>query len=470
MTTAFGPRARQALTALRQGGGLLDENAAVCRVDGAILDGPGSLAELRALGEAAAAEGFGRLELFGGIQGRIDLETCDVDSLDGEQLSVRLTKPDVGEWCYFLTEDGFAKALEDDIFTAEPRAVWIAASFTGFASAGLTVVPWGGERRPVVPDPLPEQPRKLVRDLTHERTPADLSPWFMVGEVPSPSLAYTAWQRAATRRLAYVLPSEIRRVGLEECVVLKGPRTVTAAVVPMPDGWEDAAFSSLREAVAWVYGMPREAETKFQFLNNHMALDWRDGQFWPDAVARCLASSLAGARAAYAFHLQDQSKDALKALGELRKSLQDEVGRAQTATRDLLSAFWRDFAIAGAVLALRSPTAASITNSEVLRWVTLGVALLLLISLAVNVGANWRFNAISDSSRQDWRRKLYAFVSDEEWYSLVDAPISRGRWVYRVALPAVAGLYLGAAYYLLSVAVPGFTGRYIDMPLAELFS
>jgi hypothetical protein len=330
----------------------------------------------------------------------------------------------------------------------------VATAFAPFTAMTLSVSPWDGPRTPPDAGTLPERPRKLVRDLTHGRTPPVMGPWLLAAWPAAGSPVFDAWSAVAVEKLAFALPYEVRSVEGEERVVLKGPRTTPVAVVPMTRDWPSKILEPLTEAATWVYATPREAEARFLFLNNHLSLDWRDGMHWPDGLFHLLRGSLASAKDAYAFHLQDQSKDALKTLGDLRKSLQDEVARAQTATRDLLSSLWRDFAIAGVVLALKSPTASQITGAEVLRWVTLATAVLLVVSLGMTILANGRFNKLADEARGEWRRKLYAFVSEAEWTRLVEEPIRRGRTVYRGALPVVVILYLAAAAYLVAVAEP----------------
>lgn len=79
---------------------------------------------------------------------------------------------------------------------------------------------------------------------------------------------------------------------------------------------------------------------------------------------------------------------------------------AQAATRDLLSWLWRDFAVAGVVLALKSPTASQFTGAEVMRWVTLATAVLLVVSLGMTTVTNASFNKFADGARKEWRRKL----------------------------------------------------------------
>ncbi|WP_146056395.1 hypothetical protein [Methylobacterium sp. V23] len=418
----------------------------------------------------AADGGFGTLKVYAKAYGPVDPATT-FDEIANDVLQVVLTKERNADWCWFLTEKGFAVSLNDALVAA-PVAIWIAASFEPFSSFTVAVSPWDGTRTPPTNAEAPERPLKLVRDLTQKRTPSDIGPWLLRDAPSKGSSVFATWRAAAVERLAYALPNEIRTVDGDDKVVLKGPRSTPIAIGLYGDPeWPAKVFDPLTEAATWVYASKREAEARFQFLNNHLSMDWREGTQWPAGLLPALAASLTSAKEAYAFHLQDQSKDALKSLGDLRKSLQDEVGRAQSATRDLLSSLWRDLALAGVVLALKSPTAPQIATAEVLRWVTLATAVLLLVSLGITILSNWRFNSLADQARKEWRVKLYAFVSKAEWARLVERPIAKGRCVYWIALPVVATLYVAAAIYLFAVAEPdrftafvGYLGRLIGLP------
>lgn len=434
----------------RQEGASLSETLDVCRVDGAHCTDASLLARLGEAARLVADEGYGALDVFGTISDRFDPAAVTFEDVRGEELQVVLRKARSEGWCYFVTAKGFAASLNDEL-VAEPLAVWVSERFAAFAALTLSVSPWGGPRTPPEITTAPERPRKLVRDQTHGRAPSTIGAWLLTTRPLAPSAAFTAWCAAAVERLAFALPYEIRSVDGREKVVLKGPRSTAVDLIPNPSGWHEGILDPLTVAATWVYAAPREAEARFLFLNNHLSLDWRDGLQWPDGLSQVLKGSLASAREAYAFHLQDQSKDTLKTLGDLRKSLQDEVSRSQTATRDLLSALWRDLAVAGVVLALKSPTGQQVAGAETLRYVAPATAVLLLLSLAVTVLANWRFNWLADRGRVDWRRKLYAFVSQTEWDALVERPIKRGRRVYWISVGVIALLYGAVAWYLFSV-------------------
>lgn len=455
MSEGLGGRLRALLDELAvQGRTAASESMTVYRIDACRCQDSATLGRLRDVAMEVVAAGFGEIVIFDEVSGTLDLEDVPFEDVEGIDLSVRLEKASDAGWRYFITEKGFRDALSDPLFEV-PAAVWVATTFEPFSSTTLLVSPWDGPRDPPKVDVVAERPLKFVRDLTRIRTPKVIGPWLLTKPPVAGSVVYAAWSEAACQRLAYVLPSEVREVDGRVKVVLKGARSTPIDEVPNGAGWAGAMIEPLSEAASWIYAEePKTAETRFVFLNNHLSLAWREGHFWPDDLLHVLREALVNAREAYAFHLQGESKEALKTLGDLRKSLQEEVSKAQGATRDLIASLWRDLGVAGVVLALRSPAGQQIVGNANLRFVPLVTAVVLALSLIVTIAANARFGWLSDKGRRDWRTKLYAFVSEVEWARLVDDPISKTRWVYRLTLPFVIGLYAAAVWYLLAVTDP----------------
>jgi hypothetical protein len=276
------------------------------------------------------------------------------------------------------------------------------------------------------------------------------------------SAVFAAWKKAAVMNLIFCLPTEIRSSDDTSQVVLKGARSAFAEVdLSKP---QTQLFEVVTDAVRWVYDQQRDTETKFHLLNNHLALYWPEKAKWPVGLAGVLDHALSSAREAFAFHLQEDSKEAIKSLGDLRKALQEEVARSQSATRDLLSALWRDAAIAGAAFALRSAT----SNSTAVNIVSLGAATLLFASLLTTVLSNWRFDVLAKQVRAQWRQRLYAFMSERQWAELVNRPVSRARWVYRVSIVPVFSVYAVLIGALLWVAYPAEVTAIADTIFARL--
>ncbi len=434
---------------------LFTETADSCRVDEVRYDNVDILNDVKTARDAAQRDHLGEIAIYGSIYGRVDLN-ADMPDLRDESITVLFTKSVTPAWCFFITADGLRSAFDDGAFNQQARAIWVAEECAAFSSATMHISGWDGPRQPPSPIDRVERPRRLVRDHTHRRTPEDISPWLLIEAPTSESAAFSAWRTVAIHNLIFTIPSEVRSIEGEDHVVLKGPRSMPIAVTPTTREWEAKVFENLTAAVSWIYLVPRDAETKFAFLNNHLSLDWREGMFWPDGLLQVLEGSLNSAREAFAFHLRDESKDALKSLADLRKGLQEEVAKTQQSTRDLLSALWRDIVIAGAVLAVRNVTGSLGTGAEILRLLTVGTAILLGVSLMVTIISNARFHGLSDRSRHAWRSKLYGFMSGGEWERLVEKPIRSGRWIYRAVLVSISILYLGAIFYLLRLAGIGF--------------
>lgn len=401
-----------------------------------------------------AEQQLGELSIIGSLSG----EQWSASAFNAEDayepVRVIVTKAYAEHWLYFATLAGFEHWLlqfsAGQAIDARRLCVWVAASFAPFASYQHAIRPFGADRSLPTIEQLPEKPWKLVRDMTHAYTPASISPWLVLQPPSADSEVYAAWAAVATRNLAFCLPAEIRGEGTDVEAILRGGRSLPVAIRNV--AWNLRDHERFNEACSWVYGTPREAETKFQLLNNHLAVNWVQGTDWPEGARQVLANSLAGAREAFAFYLQDQSKEAVKGLGELRKGLQEEVARTQAATRDLLSSVWRDFTIAGLVLALKTPGIPVTVDARLVQWLYTATAILLLVSVSVSGVSAFCFNALTNASRKDWRNKLYSFMSDQDWSQLVEHPIRAGRKVFWATWAVCFCLYAGVGWCLLYLA------------------
>lgn len=426
----------------------LSETTSTCRVDQVSVVSGEDLTRISRFASSLSVSNLGVLAVYGDISGEVDLQSGDLRTMEGEPISVRLVKTAEAGSGYFVTRAGFEAALSDAEFMLAARKIWIAEDFLPFSSKSCVYSPWGSAVDPKRPEDTFDSPRRLVRDQSYQLAPIDIRPWYLTVPGDGSSDVFAAWKEAAVRNLIFCLPTEIRAFDAIQQVVLKGARSAFADVdLSKP---QSQLFDLVTDAVRWVYDQRRDTETKFHLLNNHLALYWPEKAKWPMGLAGVLDHALASAREAFAFHLQDDSKEAIKSLGDLRKALQEEVARSQTATRDLLSALWRDAAIAGAAFALRSAT----TNASAVNIASLGAAALLFASLLTTVLSNWRFDVLAKQVRAQWRQRLYAFMSDTQWAELVSRPISRARWVYRASIVPVFAVYVVLIGALLWVVYP----------------
>lgn len=433
--------------------------------------------ELKLTSSYLAEHGLGSIVIIGTISGQEwSAENFTVENAV-ESVRVILRKLSTDNWIYFATVNGFRQWLKSfsagQAIPPQRLCVWVAADFAPFATFQHAVRPFLAEK--VLPkiEQMPEKPWKLVRDLTHAYTPSSISPWLILESPSSPSSVYEAWSDTAKQNLAFCLPSEIRNEGDVVEALFRGGRSLPVTVKEVD--WSTVDYGGFSDACSWVYATPRESETKFQLLNNHLAINWNQGSAWPEGSGQVLGNSLAGAKEAFAFHLQDQSKEVVKGLGDLRKGLQEEVAKTQAAARDLISSVWRDFTIAGVVLALKIPGSPIAFDGKVIQFLYIVTAVLLALSVFVSGFSNLRFDVLADSSRRGWRNKLYSFMSDQDWQKLVEYPISSGRRVFWVIWGLCFILYVSVALCLISLAFPGLITNSFNIlflqylnPMAEL--
>jgi hypothetical protein len=417
-----------------------------CRVDRVACNDADLLVELKGVATELAGQKLGTLRVFGDVEGELNLMTVTLPELENEQLSVIFEKPSTSAWAIFYTEKGFVSTLDDDVLSRQ--VIWVGSIAEAFTTFSTLVCGWDGPRQFDRPGDEFESPRKLVRDRTYQNAPAEIAPWLLFRSPIRQSASFQGWRYKAIQKLAFSIPFEIERSGADTLVILKGSRTISVPVSLVFPTQEDAVFAALSEAALWIYTARRDAETRFVFFNNHISLDWKEGEAWPLGAVHTAPGSLTSARDAFAFYLQDQSRDALRSLTDLTRGLQDEVSKVQQASRDLVNALWRDFAIAAAVLAIRYVPGMSSIPPEWLKVITLAAAALLLISLLISLWSNARYHLIAKRSREDWRSRLYAFIDAAEWDRLVREPLRTSLRTYRFVGIVTALCYLAIIGYL----------------------
>ncbi|MCI8208126.1 hypothetical protein AUC61_01140 [Pseudomonas sp. S25] len=455
------------------GGSAQVETAGTFRIDEVSNVSIDFVRELKDFASRIKTAGLGLIELFGEVSDSIEVSTFQYADIENDRLTIILEKPVERHWCYFLTLKGFENWLRAGLSSPQQlqkkMCIWVAGEVIDFSTYSFSVTEMGGHKDLPTTTHCPEKPWKTVRDLTQAYAPSSLEPWLLLTEPVAESETFKTWKNVAVEKLAFCLPTEIRREDGGTHVVFRGGRSLPITVEE-PINWTDVDFITMHETCQWIYSTPRESETKFQLFNNHIAINWNNDATWPSGLKPLLRNSLSGAKEAFAFHLQDQSKEAVKSLGDLRKGLQEEVNKTQTATRDLISALWRDFAVAGIVLALRTPMVKTGVETTAMTVLYLGVSALLIFSILINTLSNLRFNSLGDSSREGWRKKLYSFMSADDWHRLVEKPISAGRTVYWFAWTVCFFLYASIVHYFLSLAAPDVVDKYFNSYLVSMWN
>jgi hypothetical protein len=334
---------------------------------------------------------------------------------DLEPYRLRINKPVPDAGVRYLTNAGFNAWLKEA--TAIGKAEVSRLSRLSYTK-GFAVAPWGVTAIHV-PEAALKSPRALVRESTSRRVaPADIRPWLLTetSMILWDDEVFRLWAQHATTSLAHSLASEIDPDG---ALVFGGsPRIkLDAPTMRLAGTWNDDSFAALQAAGRWVFENDRETETRHKLLAIEIA---RSSPVRREAamLAECAQQVLEGARLAFQLGLEDISRDTLKALADLRKSLGDEAAKLADSTRQLAASVAAAIFIGLALFAAKIGTTAPKILIEALAFVVTGY-------VAVVILTNIQFVLLQRSIREEWRGRLYRFLSTSDYESMVLKPARR---------------------------------------------
>ncbi|ESZ24344.1 hypothetical protein NKH34_28425 [Mesorhizobium sp. M1148] len=329
-----------------------------------------------------------------------------------------------------LTLAGLKQAISEP----EAQGIWqIACAREGFASGTISFNPWG--RGEVF---APGSPRKSPLDIVREGSelrlvPADIRKWLLRGEVTETiwsDTAFHAFAAACTPALIRSLASEVVGQGN---VVFLGPPRLSMAISSdrLLEDLDLNGFRNLSAAAAWVYEDSATTEQRHALFAAEFARSVTRAEPIAGAFRDAGRDILEGSRLAFQLSQSDLSREAIKAQGDLRKSIADDTAKAAEGTRTLAGAVSVAIATAITLVAARS-------TGTVQPWVLALVATVVAGYLLVVAGSGWAYLHLQNQLRLQWRNRFYRFVPAEDYDAMVTRPMqSAARPYHFVGLIAV---------------------------------
>lgn len=297
---------------------------------------------------------------------------------------------------------------------------------------GVDIVPWldgDGDAPQRATSALPS-PRRFARTIAGDsRAPAEIGSWVLDGGVDSQDAVFLAWREIAADALRRSLVNEIYDMDGATRVVLAGSPTRRLHLGAAQAN--AAMFAELQKAARWVFVEGPDAELRHTLLTGELAREWRDEQPFAVGLTDRLPIALESAGLAYRAHVQQGSRETIKSLSDLRKTLAEEIGKVTQQTRDLSSGLWRDVAVAIVTVAFRlSMDATKSTATPVYAVVLVLVAAYIMVSQVVTVTSSRAFLKVAADARSQWRQKGYAYLSNVEFDALAGTPLAEARRIY----------------------------------------
>lgn len=307
-----------------------------------------------------------------------------------------------------------------------------------FSARGLDIISW---ELPGTPTPFTAalnriDPTPYVRDFVPEREVAtDLSPWILVTPPAATSPAFAAWESVSSRRL---LAGLVSRAWLEDGHVWLQASGPPIYRIRADDATLPASRAKLGEAAGWVFLSGHDVEARHLIFGGELARASRPGQ----DLATTLDRALEAAKVTYEAYVQSSSRETLKTLADLRKTVIDETQKVAQRAQDLTATLWRDLAVAAAPFVLKvlgdaGKVAGPVISASFYFAAAGFVALSFVLQWRIN-GAYFRSQA---ASRQRWMQTLYSYISTREREEIAEAPIEQAMRNYRETRGALTVVY-----------------------------
>lgn len=361
-------------------------------------------------------------------------------------VTVTVVKPVVDGVAAFV----FAVAAAQHIEAAMPARLVACLELetrAAFLCRGLRVEPWRLDQVFDIPSTaIAINPRKLVKDFVPDREIADdLSPWLLLEAPTVTSEVYEAWRHQAARRLLGGLVNVALQEGGQVWLQASGPplfRIATADPV-LEDGLDE-----LTNGVEWVYLTGHDLDARHLIFAVELARAYRSATPFSEVVRQACES----AATTYEAHVQSTSRETLKALADLRKTIIDETQKITQRAQDLASSLWRDVAISASPFVLKIlGDATKLPNARIAAGFYFAAAVFIIVSFGLQVRINGAYLKNQRHARAKWFETLYAVISSTERKTIAEDPISKAESAYKETR-----LFVGAVYAVLAVTLIGF--------------
>ena len=380
-------------------------------------------------------DGVQALELVAMID-RIGWVGCEISDRGGEiprdllttaatGVSVEVDKPDAPDGVErILTRTAFAAALARDSLASR---LWVHGLPGAVSTLTARISPWE-DPTAEVPTEAPADPRRVVRFFKPPTgAQRDLGRWLL--REPDAGLpdgeVFAVWRTQAAVALSGALANEVDTDGV---LLFRGPPVSRFRPEASAD-LTSADFTNLQIAAAWVYQNARELENRHGLMAAEITRNAsRDGDLRD--LGDVTRPAYEGARIAYNFGVNQQSKDTLKALSDLRKAVMDETAKLSETTRSLATAV--SSAVFGAIgLVVARLTLAP--NNRLVPVAAVIVGLVLAAYVATVIASGLHYLALQRDLRREWRPRLYKFLIDADYEALITQPVARAERGYILA-------------------------------------
>lgn len=377
--------------------------------------------------------GFGKILIEGDVCGALQYP-CDISPILNDIVVLKIDKNQKYQ-SHFLSTSGVYNALDDWKFANSTNTIVVNSNFSSFSSHKSFYVPWDQPNDMLVKgwDGF-HDPREFVRDLSGDfLIVSDIRQWLLRTKPQKSSDFFEEWRYFCSEKLLMSLISEISkrpdsRNSYDYVVTIKGTRNLKLEYRKLlKSDITSIDYDHINSAVAWIFDHSRGAEIRHSIFLDSLSIEWPKDKLWPLGMIECIESALKRAKEVYRYHLRNEGREVTKSLLELRKAVHEDSARVTQLAINLRASLWRDFVVSAGFITINVFKDDSKDHAILVKILSTVFLTYLVIGLIVGVVSTLRALDAMSYARGEWKKRLYYFIGDDDFKSLVTNQWTRDR-------------------------------------------
>ncbi|MBN8648894.1 MAG: hypothetical protein J0L55_13145 [Caulobacterales bacterium] len=315
-----------------------------------------------------------------------------------------------------LTKQGIVNLLNQNTIY---KSIKIARLGFTFATFGCSYSSWN-EISTINKKNQSKSPRLLVRDLSEPRlVPKNLDYWVITDKsnLNFDDVGFKEWAFVATKNLIVSISTEVDAENKR--ITFKGAQRLITDINNFESSICEVIgkdeFFNLQDCVNWVYENERESDLRHQLIASEFSLCAQTSSGIAALIKENTLSVLDAARIAYQIHVSEITKDTIKTLTDLRKSVTDEMAK----TNDIMRQFTGG--LAGAITVCLGLILAKSTNNTP-AIITIVVSIVAFTYVLILFLSGLQYVLLQRKLRKNWQPRLYRFLPEVEFNEIVIKP------------------------------------------------
>lgn len=354
---------------------------------------------------------------------------------EGDKLEITLKCIAFDNNRYIFTLEGWNVFLHNDALVSITSKVNILGLKHSFETLGYSVVPWDHIPEKIESSESERSPinsQSYVKFYSSEFIPAsDIAPWIVCKMPESEDVFFNKWLQISCSILCRTLVNELLADENKSiCLTGKPPKKLIF-------GDSDvliADYSVLKTVINWIFIEGNEIELKHTFLTSELAREWPENISFCEGLPKKLPLAYESAKLLYKAHIRSSSKETIKSLSDLRKTLAEDTQKIISQSKDITSSLWKDLALVISLFAVKYALDASkvTISNNLFPYIFFALSIYILISQLTTLFINNNYFKILDDTRIAWREKLYGFLDDTDYENLAVTPLREAYKAYRI--------------------------------------